>query len=137
VTGSTSSSDFPSVAAPQPAPGGGGDAFLTKLNASGASIAYSSYLGGFGTDQGNGVAVDSVGNAYAIGTTSSANFPTANPLQSTLKNTDAFVSKIGVEADLAISKKDSRDPVMVNNPLTYTLSVTNNGPSQADRSEGN
>jgi uncharacterized repeat protein (TIGR01451 family) len=131
VAGFTSSSDFPSVAAPQPSPGGSGDAFLTKLGVSGASIAYSTYLGGVGSDQGNGVAVDTVGNAYVIGTTSSANFPTVNPLQSSLMSTDAFVSKVGVEADLAISKKESRDPVMLSNPLTYTLNVDNHGPSPA------
>jgi len=131
VTGSTSSLDFPSVAAPQPGPGGNNDAFLTKLVAAGTSISYSTYLGGMNTDQGNGVAVDSVGNAYVIGTTSSPNFPTLNPLQPILAGTDAFVSKIGIEADLAISKKESRDPVMVNNPLTYTLNVDNHGPSPA------
>ena len=129
VTGSTFSSDFPTQSAPQPGFNGGTDAFVTKLNSAGTSIAYSTYLGGTSNDQGNGVAVDSAGNAYVVGTTSSTDFPTVNPFQSTLKGTDAFVAKIGVQADVSISKSDSRDPVMVNNPLTYTLKVNNAGPS--------
>src|SRR5207253_10419847 len=63
--------------------------------------------------------------------TSSSNFPTLNPFQSTLRSSDTFVTKIGVVADVSISKSDSRDPVMVNNPLTYTLKVKNAGPSLA------
>jgi uncharacterized repeat protein (TIGR01451 family) len=131
VTGATISADFPSVSATQPSPGGGQDAFVTKLDAAGTSFIYSTFLGGFSTDQGNGIAVNSAGNAYIIGTTSSTNFPTASPFQPTLKGTDAFVTKIGVSADLSITKTDSRDPVMVNNPLSYAVKATNNGPSPA------
>lgn len=129
VTGLTSSTDFPALSAPQPGLNGGNDAFVTKLNPAGSSIAYSSYLGGTLNDQGNGIAVDGAGNVYVIGTTSSTNFPTARPLQPALKGTDAFITKLGVLADLSISKKESRDPVMINNPLSYSLKVTNSGPS--------
>ena len=54
------------------------DAFVAKLNpaASGAaSLIYSTYLGGSGSDAGNGIAVDSSGNAYVTGVTDSTNFP--------------------------------------------------------------
>ena len=47
-------------------------------------------------DYGFGIAVDAAGNAYVTGSTSSADFPTANALQPTLKGgSNAFVAKIG------------------------------------------
>src|SRR5207253_10958563 len=84
---------------------GGCDAFVTKLNtnASGdASLLYSTYLGGNGSgqfpngcDAGYGIAVDTAGNAYVTGVTSSINFPTVIPFRPDLKGGgDAFVSKI-------------------------------------------
>src|SRR5262249_17861037 len=64
VTGLTSSTDFLTTAgAFQTTLGGGEDAFITKVSASG-SLVYSTYLGGNGHDEGNGIAVDSFGNAY-------------------------------------------------------------------------
>ena len=96
VTGVTASSDFPVLAASQPLPGGGQDAFVTKLSPSGAAILYSTFLGGDFTDVGNGIAVDSAGNAFIIGLTSSSNFPTASPFQSSPKGlSDAFVTRLG------------------------------------------
>src|SRR5262249_35909817 len=61
------------------------DAFVTKLNATGAALVYSTYLGG-GIDSrsgGAGIAVDASGDAYLTGWTSSTAFPTKNPLQAT------------------------------------------------------
>jgi len=83
VTGSTASSDFPTVHALQPSLPRGTHAFVTKLDSSGA-IVYSSYLGGSGFDEGFGIAVDQSGRAYVTGQTISTDFPTVNPLQSTL-----------------------------------------------------
>ncbi|HWN10271.1 MAG TPA: FG-GAP-like repeat-containing protein [Pyrinomonadaceae bacterium] len=131
VAGATISSTFPIVDAPQPSAGGVTDAFVSKLNATGNALVYSTFVGGLSNDSANAIAVSSSGNAYIIGTTSSSNFPTFSAYQSTLKGTDAFVTKIGVAADLSVTKADSRDPVMVGNPLTYTIRVTNNGPSSA------
>src|SRR5262249_44325219 len=65
----------------QPTNGGGYDAFVAKLNASGSALVYATYLGGSGDDVANGIAVDLAGNAYVTGWTYSANFPTANPFQ--------------------------------------------------------
>jgi hypothetical protein len=76
ITGTTGSVDFPIVSAEQPTYGGSGDAFVTKLNPTGSGIIYSTYLGGSGPDTGNAIAVDSSGNVYVAGTTSSAGFPT-------------------------------------------------------------
>jgi len=99
VTGGTSSSNFPTIAAFQAtcASCGSGqeNAFVTKLNATGSALLYSTYLGGTGGDFGSGIAVDTVGNAYVTGGASSSNFPTKNPLQLNLGGgQDAFVTKL-------------------------------------------
>jgi hypothetical protein len=79
----------------QPFYGGGiYDAFVAKVNAAGSPL-YSTFLGGAANDSGFGIAVDISGNAYVTGSTTSTNFPTANPFQPALAgSTDAFVAKI-------------------------------------------
>jgi hypothetical protein len=98
VTGSTSSTNFPTTAgAPQPTyAGGDADAFVTRLNATGSGLVYSTYLGGSDGDLGIGIAVDGAGSAYVTGRTGSTNFPTtAGAAQTTLAgDPDAFVAKI-------------------------------------------
>jgi hypothetical protein len=78
VTGWTESPDFPTTAdAFQTSHAGGReDAFVTKLNATGTALIYSTYLGGSGGDRGIGIAVDGSGNAYVTGRTGSSDFPT-------------------------------------------------------------
>src|SRR5579859_458116 len=56
-----------------------GDAFVTKLNATGSALIYSTLLGGSGGDEAKSIAVDSAGNAYVTGYTQSTDFPTAIP----------------------------------------------------------
>ncbi len=84
VVGSTHSVDFPVAHALQPDHGGGDDfpqdAFVTKLSADGKTLLYSTYLGGENQDFGNGIAVDSFGNAYVTGTTFSPHFPVTLPV---------------------------------------------------------
>ncbi len=76
VTGQTSSPDFPTTPnAAQPANGGGQDAFVAKLNATGSALSYSSYLGGSSDDFANAIAVNTHGDALVIGTTTSTDFP--------------------------------------------------------------
>ena len=95
VTGFTRSPNFPTANAFQAAIGGSQNAFVSKLNPAGSALVYSTYLGGSGQDQGNGIAVDSSGNAYVTGTTRSANFPTANAFQSAIGGSpSAFVTKL-------------------------------------------
>jgi len=97
VTGATNSANFPTTAgACQAAFGGAVDVFVTKLNSSGSALIYSTYLGGSKDDWGQAIALDSPGNAYVAGYTSSTNYPTANAFQATYGggNTDAFVTKI-------------------------------------------
>lgn len=99
ATGFTYSSNFPGTAGSsiQRTSGGSMDVFVTKLNPTGTAIAYSTYLGGNGSDVGYGIAVDAAGSAYVTGTTGSLNFPgTASSLiQSTMGSFDtAFVTKL-------------------------------------------
>jgi hypothetical protein len=98
VTGETISTDFPTTpGAFDTTPGSIYEAFVTKLDAAGASLVYSTYLGGSGSfDHGRGIAVDSAGSAYVSGSTSSANFPTTVGAYDTTHNgdDDAFVTKL-------------------------------------------
>ncbi len=105
VTGSTSDTNFPGTSSStiQPVYGGGSiSGFVTKINASGSAIVYSTYLGGNGAsgaasggDGGTAIAVDSSGSAYVSGETESTNFPVVNAIQSTIVGQyDAFVAKI-------------------------------------------
>jgi hypothetical protein len=95
LTGYTVATNFPTKNPRQPANGGLRDAFVTKLNATGSGLVYSTYLGGSGNDVGQGIAVDGAGNAYVTGSTGSANFPVANAYQTGLGGTsDAFVAKL-------------------------------------------
>ena len=106
VTGTTGSSNFPVSAGAfqQTNPAGWYKGFVAKLNSTGSALLYSTYLGGSGGfDQSRAIALDSAGNAYVTGDTSSADFPTKNPLQplhaddlggSTSGYRDAFVTKL-------------------------------------------
>jgi hypothetical protein len=94
VTGTTNSTDFPVLSPYQAANAGGSDGFITKINAGGSALGWSTYLGGSGQDVPRAMALDSSGNVYVVGQTGSANFPKANPLQSYLLATDAFVTEL-------------------------------------------
>src|SRR5439155_7718627 len=54
--------------------GGFRDAFVTKINATGTALVYSTYLGGSGDDVGFGIAVDAAGAAYVTGSTQATEF---------------------------------------------------------------
>jgi hypothetical protein len=103
VTGVSYSTDFPTTPGPfGTVPNGGGDAFVAKLNSTGSAYVYATYLGGSSLDYGNHVAVDSAGNAYVIGQTMSADFPTtdASVQTTTASGALAFVAKV---TDLAFA----------------------------------
>jgi hypothetical protein len=93
VSGTTSSSDFPTLN-PYQMYQGGIDAFVTKLSNSGSSLIYSTYLGGGDDDAGLGIAIDGIGNTYVTGGTYSSNFPTLNPYQTFQGCWDVFVTKL-------------------------------------------
>src|SRR5207245_573547 len=111
VTGFTDSGNAFRLDAPFPTtpnafqkiPGGSGDAFVTKLNATGSALIYSTFLGGDGPDQSFAIAVDAAGSAYVTGSTNSRNFPTTPGAFQTIfggcgtcdfPSADAFVTKL-------------------------------------------
>lgn len=94
ISGYTESSDFPLRNAIQAAHAGSRDGFVTKLNAAGSALVYSTFLGGSGYDICYGIAVDATGNAYVTGVTDSSDFPTHSSLQAASGGQDAFVAKV-------------------------------------------
>jgi hypothetical protein len=98
VTGATSSSDFPTTAGAFQTTlksSHFGNAFVTKLNASGTALVYSTYLGGGGADTSEGIAVDGSGNAYVAGNTWLSDFPTTvGAFQTTPGISNVFVTKL-------------------------------------------
>jgi len=112
VTGRTDSANFPttngafdtSCGTDGSCNGGFLDGFSAKINSSGSSLVYSTYLGGSGEDRGVGIAVDSSGNAYVVGRTASLDFPSVNPIQGTYGggDFDAFVTKINASGSLLV-----------------------------------
>jgi len=110
VMGYTASSNFPTTAgAVQTTYGGNQDAFVSKLNATGSTLVYSTYLGGSGAEGFNfefgGIAVDTSGNAYVTGNTTSSDFPvTPGAFQTSFGGSDgdAFVSKLNAAGSALI-----------------------------------
>ena len=95
ITGDTDSADFPTRNAAQAAIGGGSDAFVTKIGASGNQIVYSTYLGGAGIDGGTAITVDGAGQTVVTGFTDSANFPAAAAVQPASGGSyDGFVARL-------------------------------------------
>jgi hypothetical protein len=93
VTGSTSSTDFPTHSPFQAYNKGQTDAFLTKINDATLDLGYSTYLGGSSSDGAMAVALDQVGNAYVTGSTNSSDFPILNQPPMNGGTWDVFVSK--------------------------------------------
>ena len=101
VAGWTISPDFPTRNAPQSRYGGGGlpygDGFVSKLNATGTALIYSTFVGESDNDYINDIAVDRAGNAYVVGAVSQPTFRvTTGALQRTMSGpSDAFVLTLG------------------------------------------
>jgi photosystem II stability/assembly factor-like uncharacterized protein len=130
VTGETFSANYPTMAASQPAKGGGEvfTGFLTKVNAAGDAFAYSTYLGGgqsvkhVGTTA-NGIALGAAGVVYVVGHTASPDFPTLNALQPGFggDHSDCFLAKfvepridrVSVEGKNLIVRGEFFDPKAV------------------------
>ena len=83
ATGHTVSDDLPMVNPIDSTLSGRHDIFVFKLDSSGLSIEYSTYVGDYDYDQGHSIAVDSAGCAYVSGRTNSGTFPKVNPIFST------------------------------------------------------
>ncbi len=95
VGGRAGSTDFPiSAGAPQNTNGGGDDGFMTKLNPTLTTLLYSTYIGGPNSDTVKAMAIDSAGNAYAVGDDSFAGFPLVNQFQTYSGTADGFIAVI-------------------------------------------
>jgi hypothetical protein len=143
LTGTTDSTDFPTAGSSVQTAGAGSNiisAFVLELNpglSSGtSSLVYSSYLGGTtGNQSANGIALDSGGNIYVIGSTKATDFPvTASAYQSALNGLqDAFLSKISpASSTLAYStylggelEDDGRGIAIASNGQVYFAANTN------------
>jgi hypothetical protein len=115
IAGSTNGNTFgddtfiPTAGAFQGTFGGKTDAWVAKLNSSGTRLIYATFLGGSGDERAGGIAVDSGGNAYVTGTTTSKNFPvTAGVFQGECKLksdgtcASAFVTKLNADGSRAL-----------------------------------
>lgn len=107
VTGTTSSSGLPvTEGAFQTAYAGGeSEAFVAKLNSTGTALIYCTYLGGSASDFATDISVDSLGNAYVLGHTTSGDFPTRLPLQAInggLFFRDAFLTALNASGTAII-----------------------------------
>jgi hypothetical protein len=103
------------------------DVFVTKLNATGTALVYSTYIGGSGHDYGYAIAVDGSGNAYVTGVTNSTNYPvTPGAFQTTNGGlADVFVTKVCHPITITLTSAPGTDnqTVCVNTaitPITYS-----------------
>ena len=146
VTGNTSSPDFPTVNPIQPAHSGDYESYVAKLNAEGSALVFSTFLGGTGYDWGGSIAVDPIGNVYAVGWTDSTDFPvSAGAFQTAYNNSpesehaiieDVFVTKIGAadntpagsNVDVHLTKAVSLTFDSVSASGTTGVTRTNTGP---------
>jgi uncharacterized repeat protein (TIGR01451 family) len=122
---------------------GGGKAYYVLVSADCNSIVDSLSFGGTwnGTldfQEAWGIALDSSGDPLLVGYTDSADFPTTSNAVKPFSEgpTDGFLVKLGPDtgpsADLAVTKTDDVDPIELGSGgVTYTLTVTNNGPDAA------
>lgn len=136
VTGRTSSTNFPTANALQATNAGSYDAFICKVNPTGSAFVYSTYLGGGSFDVGNGIALDSAGNAYVVGDSYSGDFPVVNQIPGGAvkqEGSDAFVLKLSepVLADIGVTATASPGIVVQGTDLTFTIQVTATGPADA------
>lgn len=123
------------------------DAFAAKLNATGSTLVYSTYLGGIQRDEGRAIAIDSLGNAYVAGFSSSYNFPAVSPLKPSCSiSYDGFVTKFnpdGVPVFSSCLPRTAAFGIAVNSAGDFYLTgpsdsdlPTTPGAFQADRSLG-
>jgi photosystem II stability/assembly factor-like uncharacterized protein len=95
VTGTTDSANFPVANAFQATYAGMEDAFVAKVNETGSSISWATYLGGNWLDAGQGIALGPTGEVFIIGITGSNDFPVNNAIHPSLNGPqDAYIAKL-------------------------------------------
>jgi hypothetical protein len=101
------------------------DLYLMKLNPNGTTLIHGTYLGGSGVDNGEGICMDSQGNAFITGSTSSTNYDiTPNAFDSTHNGLyDAFVTKLDICVPMSVSPASSSPILCINDsfpPIYHT-----------------
>lgn len=135
VTGETTNIDFPTTVASFQRAGTlyGSAAFLTKLNASGTALIYSTFLSGAGQDPNQageiarGVAVDNRGGVYVTGSSTSPDFPvTGNAFQqsnfSSIGGANSFVTKLSAVPLFPDFNNDGFTDLLLQNSTTGAIS---------------
>ena len=145
VTGGTGSDDFPTVNPIQDTYKGGvatvpelewygpGDVMVAKFDTTGA-MTFGTYLSGTGAEAGMGIVLDTLGNVYVAGGTESTDLEIVDPFRDTnAGGFDVFIASIGGLApptvDLSIGKLAGRDAIIAGEQITYTITITNAGPT--------
>jgi uncharacterized protein (TIGR03437 family) len=133
VAGFANSRDFPvsadalqkSFAGKSTDPDTTGDAFLAKISSDGGTIVFSTYYGGSLDDAATGIALDTQGSAYVIGTTMSSNLPVAGPGPSKFHGSAADSTTMGDAFVLQISGLFSAAPVSTITAVVNAASLDN------------
>lgn len=132
VIGQTASTNFPTANPFQSTYAGNTDAFVTRFVPSGCAPLFSTYFGGHSTDIGTGIAVDSSGNAYVTGQTSSNDFPMQSPFQATTGgDSDAFIARMntfsGPAACVNVNSLTFSGEVLTSTSEAQDITLTNGG----------
>jgi hypothetical protein len=100
VTGYSNSLDFPTTSsAYDTSHNGDYDVFIVKLNTTGSTLMYSTYLGGNNSDYGYDIALDDTLQVHVAGETYSSDFPvTPGAFDTIYANGEAFVAKLNSSA---------------------------------------
>lgn len=139
ITGVTGSNGtFPIRSAFQTTNGGGKDVFVAKFNpfaVGDASLIYSTFVGGGGTDEGHAIAVNSLGQAHITGITGSFDFPLQNALRSTNQVNEAFVTVLGSSGSQLVNssflggadQETGTDIAVLNDEVIFIAGETTSG----------
>jgi hypothetical protein len=146
ITGTTNSAaNYPIINPLQAHLSGPTDMFVAKIDTNTHKLLVSTYLGGSNDDQGNGIALDNLGNAYIVGATDSSDFRAELPFQPSLNGSDdALIVKVSTVPSLDLNAQISdmggnpiisMDPCPVSGscpPIRYTFTLsTTDSPVQA------
>ena len=103
ITGNAQSG-FPTVAGSyDTSPNGGADAFISKLNSTGTSLIYSTYVGGGAGDYGYGIAINGSGEAFITGSTNGTFPTTAGAFDASFNgNSDVFITRMNAAGNTLI-----------------------------------
>ncbi|MBI3475372.1 MAG: SBBP repeat-containing protein [Acidobacteria bacterium] len=128
MTGQTRSTNFPLQSPVQSDISGDPLIFVSELNSTGSALPFSTYWGGspgFGDQQGNAIAVDSVGDIIVAGFATVPDFPVVNPIQANLNGPgDAVVFKIQFTPDFTVMGSPQSVTVFAGQSATYSLTLT-------------